>query len=67
MSYVQKNSFFERTGKNAVQRASMQMDVYLEGITLYAGQVLPESPVIFILALFRFDDVFSRWAALEVV
>jgi hypothetical protein len=38
--FLQKNTFFERTGKNAVQRASMQMDVYVEGITLYAGQVM---------------------------
>lgn len=37
--------FFERTGKHAVQRASMQMDILVEGITLYAGQVMLSSGV----------------------
>eukprot|EP00960_Hanusia_phi_P032304 749795-Hanusia_phi.AAC.11 len=34
-----KPSFFERTGKNAAQRSSMQMDICVQNITLYAGQV----------------------------
>lgn len=34
---LKKNTFFERTGKMAAQRSSMNMDICIQGITLYAG------------------------------
>jgi hypothetical protein len=34
-----KVEFFQRTGKNAAARSNNNMDIVVEGITLYAGQV----------------------------
>ena len=52
-----KPSFFERTGKNAAQRSSMQMDICVQNITLYAGQVeSSETDLPFLIVLCRLAD-----------